>query len=490
MLVAGGGVAALEAMLALHELVGRHVQLELLAPGTRASSTGRRRSPRRSGSAAPVRVAARGRRAALRRRAAPRHARRRRPGRRVALTADGGERLRYDRARGRRRRPRRAGVCRARSPSPDRRTCRRSPACWTRAAGGAVRGDRLHDARRASPGRCRSTSSRSWPRSSCATAAPTTSRITDRDPGAPRRCGSSAAPRRRRPAGCCANAGSSSRTAACEAYADGGAQLAGGERRGRGRRDRAARRSRARAIEGLPGDDHGFIPVDAHGRVAGGARRLRRGRRDDVPDQAGRPRDPAGRRGRPRRSPRISGCAPTAEPFRPVLRGLLLTGGAPLYLRAELAERRGAASSRVDADAMARARRPRERCGGRPARSPAAISRRTSPPRGPSRSAASRWSTGFPLPLPAPRGRRDRRARARAPARRRGRPRRRLRTGAPRARRRRGARRRRAPRRRRREARGVARGARQPRARPSVATTDAAAAAHGCAALARAARSH
>ena len=33
-LVAGGGVAALEALLALHELAGRHVHLELLAPGT------------------------------------------------------------------------------------------------------------------------------------------------------------------------------------------------------------------------------------------------------------------------------------------------------------------------------------------------------------------------------------------------------------------------------------------------------------------------
>jgi sulfide:quinone oxidoreductase len=32
-LIAGGGVAALEALLALHELVGRRVRLELLAPG-------------------------------------------------------------------------------------------------------------------------------------------------------------------------------------------------------------------------------------------------------------------------------------------------------------------------------------------------------------------------------------------------------------------------------------------------------------------------
>ena len=33
-LVAGGGVAALETLLALHELAGRHMRVELLAPGT------------------------------------------------------------------------------------------------------------------------------------------------------------------------------------------------------------------------------------------------------------------------------------------------------------------------------------------------------------------------------------------------------------------------------------------------------------------------
>ena len=40
-LVAGGGVAALEALLALHELVGRHAHLELLAPGTRVPEPAR-----------------------------------------------------------------------------------------------------------------------------------------------------------------------------------------------------------------------------------------------------------------------------------------------------------------------------------------------------------------------------------------------------------------------------------------------------------------
>ena len=43
------------------------------------------------------------------------------------------------------------------------------------------------------------------------------------------------------------------------------------------------------------------------------------------------------------------GLRTTAEPFRPVLRGLLLTGGAPLYLRAELAGTRRGVSRVIDA---------------------------------------------------------------------------------------------------------------------------------------------
>ena len=51
-----------------------------------------------------------------------------------------------------------------------------------------------------------------------------------------------------------------------------------------------------RGVEGVPADGDGFIPVDAHGRVREPAGRLRGGRRHELPDQAGRPRDPAGRR--------------------------------------------------------------------------------------------------------------------------------------------------------------------------------------------------
>jgi sulfide:quinone oxidoreductase len=88
-------------------------------------------------------------------------------------------------------------------------------------------------------------------------------------------------------------------------------------------------------IEGLPHDEHGFIPVDAHGRVAGAGPVYAAGDATAFPVKQGglatQQADAAvaaiaadlGLRG-------------DAAPFRPVLRGLLLTGGAPLYLRAEL----------------------------------------------------------------------------------------------------------------------------------------------------------
>ena len=56
-------------------------------------------------------------------------------------------------------------------------------------------------------------------------------------------------------------------------------------------------------LKGLPADARGYIPVDEYGRVGRRRRRLRRRRRHRPPDQAGRPGLPAGRRrGRARRS--------------------------------------------------------------------------------------------------------------------------------------------------------------------------------------------
>jgi sulfide:quinone oxidoreductase len=88
---------------------------------------------------------------------------------------------------------------------------------------------------------------------------------------------------------------------------------------------------------GLPGltqDEHGFIPVDAHGRVRG---------LDDVyaaGDVTSFPLKQGGLAAQQADSVAEAiasdlGAPVTPKPFSPVLRGLLLTDGAPLYLRAE-----------------------------------------------------------------------------------------------------------------------------------------------------------
>ena len=85
-------------------------------------------------------------------------------------------------------------------------------------------------------------------------------------------------------------------------------------------------------IDGLPGNEHGFIPVDAHGRVRGTSGVYAAGDATTFPIKQGglatQQADAA--------AAAVAvdlGLRATAEPFCPVLRGLLLTGGAPLYLR-------------------------------------------------------------------------------------------------------------------------------------------------------------
>src|SRR5918994_1039041 len=88
-------------------------------------------------------------------------------------------------------------------------------------------------------------------------------------------------------------------------------------------------------IEGLAHDDHGFIPVDPHGRVSGAPGVFAAGDATSFPIKQG---------GLATQQADVVattlaadlGAVDAAAPFRPVLRGLLLTGGAPLYLRAEL----------------------------------------------------------------------------------------------------------------------------------------------------------
>jgi sulfide:quinone oxidoreductase len=99
-------------------------------------------------------------------------------------------------------------------------------------------------------------------------------------------------------------------------------------------------RLRGPAIPGLPCDDQGFIPTDAHSRVTGAAGVLAAGDATTFPIKQGglatQQADAAAAT-----IAHDAGARVTPRPFAPVLRGLLLTGGAPLYLRAEL-DARGA----------------------------------------------------------------------------------------------------------------------------------------------------
>jgi sulfide:quinone oxidoreductase len=88
-------------------------------------------------------------------------------------------------------------------------------------------------------------------------------------------------------------------------------------------------------LSGLPSDAGGFIPVDAHGRVAGADGVYAAGDATAFPVKQGGLAS--------QQADAVAeaiaadlGVVPDPAPFRPVLRGLLLTGGAPLYLRAEL----------------------------------------------------------------------------------------------------------------------------------------------------------
>lgn len=96
-------------------------------------------------------------------------------------------------------------------------------------------------------------------------------------------------------------------------------------------------------VAGLPADDAGFIPVDAHGRVhdcpdvyaAGDAAAFPGG--DRIPAFALKQGGLATQQADAVAEALAAdvGVPLTPRAFRPVLRGLLMTGGAPIYLRAE-----------------------------------------------------------------------------------------------------------------------------------------------------------
>ena len=87
-------------------------------------------------------------------------------------------------------------------------------------------------------------------------------------------------------------------------------------------------------LSGLPHDQHGFIPIDKFGRVSDVEDVFAAGDVTAFPlKQGGLAAQQADAVAEAIAA--LAGAVITPEPFRPVLRGLLLTGGAPLYLRAE-----------------------------------------------------------------------------------------------------------------------------------------------------------
>ena len=87
-------------------------------------------------------------------------------------------------------------------------------------------------------------------------------------------------------------------------------------------------------LHGLPHDRHGFIPVDAHGRVAGVVDIYAAGDITAFPlKQGGLAAQQADAIAEVIAAE--AGAEIVPKPFAPVLRGLLMTGGAPLYLRCE-----------------------------------------------------------------------------------------------------------------------------------------------------------
>jgi sulfide:quinone oxidoreductase len=100
----------------------------------------------------------------------------------------------------------------------------------------------------------------------------------------------------------------------------------------------AAPRLAGRPIPGLPCDDDGFLSTDPFGHVPGAAHVFAAGDATAFPVKHGglaaQQADTVAAG-----VAALAGAPVRPQPFRPVLHGLLLTGGRPLYLRAETHER-------------------------------------------------------------------------------------------------------------------------------------------------------
>lgn len=93
-------------------------------------------------------------------------------------------------------------------------------------------------------------------------------------------------------------------------------------------------------LRGIPCDGAGFIPVDAHGRVPDRAGVFAAGDATSFPVKQGglaaQQADAVAEK-----IAAAAGVEIDPQPFRPVLRGVLLTGGPPRYLRADISGRAG-----------------------------------------------------------------------------------------------------------------------------------------------------
>lgn len=97
------------------------------------------------------------------------------------------------------------------------------------------------------------------------------------------------------------------------------------------------------AIPGLPVDSHGFLPVDPHSQVRDVERVYAAGDTTDFAVKHGGiaalQADAAAQS-----IAALAGAPVEPEPFHPVIHGMLLTGGAPRYLRADITGGHGSAS--------------------------------------------------------------------------------------------------------------------------------------------------
>jgi sulfide:quinone oxidoreductase len=102
-----------------------------------------------------------------------------------------------------------------------------------------------------------------------------------------------------------------------------------------------------RGIKGLPSDEDGFIPIDDHARVPGANDVYAAGDGTTFPVKQGgiacQQADTAAAG-----IARVAGADVPAQPFRPVLRGQLLTGGKPQFMRHQIAGGEGEESEASD----------------------------------------------------------------------------------------------------------------------------------------------